>query len=174
MSADREFFEDWETDFEDEEFSSDLFGATTGRKMNEARRADLAEEFMPLAKEIAEEMDDGKIPLDDLIAEAYVGLVTGINQLVEEEDDWGGKPMDLAIEEAIRKAVEDAQKEAKALQIKDDQVIAQVEKLNKSIDHLTEEFGDKPTVDELANDLEMPQEKVMDILKLLGENVEEA
>ncbi len=174
MSAEQDLFGDWETDFEEEDFSSDLFGAEAGRKQNEARRADLAEEFMPLAKEIAEEMDDGRIPLDDLIAEAYVGLVAGINQLAEEESDWGGKPMDQAIEEAIRKAVEEAQKEAKDLQIRDDQVIVQVEKLNKSIDHLTEEFGDRPTVDELANDMEIPQEKVMDILKLLGENPGEA
>ena len=73
---------------------------------------------------------------------------------------------------AIRKALERAQKEAAALRKKDDRVIVQVEMLNESISKLTDELGKKPNIDEIANDLRIPQEKVLDILKLTGEDID--
>ena len=44
--------------------------------------------------------------------------------------------------------------------------------LNESISKLTDELGKKPTIDEIANDLRIPQDKVLDILKLTGEDID--
>ena len=46
--------------------------------------------------------------------------------------------------------------------------------LNQSIDRLTEELGTKPNIDEIANDMGITQDKVIDILKLTGEDLDES
>ena len=53
--------------------------------MNDFQKADLTEEFMPLAMQIAAELDNGTVPLEDLTQEAFLGLVAGLN-LVAESD----------------------------------------------------------------------------------------
>ncbi|MEE8826762.1 MAG: sigma-70 domain-containing protein [Eubacteriales bacterium] len=153
--------------------------------MKEARKLGLTEEFMPEVEELAKEVSDGTVPMEDLIQEGYVGLMEGIAELDQEggsgdEDDFGtfsgyddgGLSTEEVMRGAIRKALERAQKEAAALKKKDDRVIVQVEMLNESISKLTEELGKKPNIDEIANDLRIPQEKVLDILKLTGEDID--
>ena len=153
--------------------------------MKEARKLGLTEEFMPEVEEIAKEVSDGTVPMEDLIQEGYVGLMEGIAELDQEggsgdEADFGtfsgyddgGLSTEEVMRGAIRKALERAQKEAAALKKKDDRVIVQVEMLNESISKLTDELGKKPTIDEIANDLRIPQDKVLDILKLTGEDID--
>ena len=120
-----------------------------------ARMADLAEEFLPLVGELAAELDEGLMPHEDF--------------LHMDADTYGGISMEEAVETAVRRQLAEANARQKALSEKDDRLIVQAELLKKSIDRLTEEFGDKPTVDELANDLKIPQDKVLDILKLMGD-----
>lgn len=143
--------------------------------MNDRVKADLAEEFMPLALSIASEMGDGSIPEEDLGQEAFVGLMEGLEILSRaDEDEYGERlPLEETIEEAIRARIREALAEQKALAERDDRLIAQVELMNKSISRLTEELGSKPTVDELANDMGISQVKVLEILKLTGETLPE-
>ena len=153
--------------------------------MKEARKLGLPAEFLQAGEEIAKEVADGPVPMEDLIQEGYVGLMEGIAELDQEggsgdEDDFGtfsgyddgGLSTEEVMRGAIRKALERAQKEAAALKKKDDRVIVQVEMLNESISKLTDELGKKPTIDEIANDLRIPQDKVLDILKLTGEDID--
>ena len=103
--------------------------------MNDRVKAELIEEFMPRAVEIALEMNDGSMPVEDLTQEAYLA-----------EAD---------------------------LKSRDDELIARVSALNAAIEYLTESFGGKPTVDEIANQMDIPQEEVMEIMKLMGETIPE-
>lgn len=141
--------------------------------MTEGQRQGLMEEFMPDVEEIVNEMDNGTIPLEDLMQEGYVGLTEGVNGISDDPDEWTGVSMEEQIHEAIRRAVQAALDEQKALTEQDDRLIVQVEMLNASIDKLTTQLGAKPTVDELANELGVSQDKVIEILKLTGEVNEE-
>ena len=90
--------------------------------MKEARKLGLTEEFMPEVEEIAKEVSDGTVPMEDLIQEGYVGLMEGIAELDQEggsgdEDDFGtfsgyddgGLSTEEVMRGAIRKALERAQ-----------------------------------------------------------------
>lgn len=143
--------------------------------MNNRVKADLIEEFMPRAVEIALEMNDGSLPAEDLTQEAYLGLVTGIEAIAraEEADEYDRLPLEETVEEAIRMQVKAALEAEAALKSRDDQLIARVNALNTAIEYLTESFGGKPTVDEIANQMDIPQEEVMEIMKLMGETIPE-
>ena len=141
--------------------------------MNERQKADLAEKYMPLAMRIAAEMDDGAIPLEDLTQEAFVGLVAGLNIIAQYEERVKENMIAQSLERAIREQISIAQEEQRALAKRDDQLLVQVEILNRSINSLTETIGTKPTIDEVANDMGVSQETVIEILKLMGETLPE-
>lgn len=141
--------------------------------MDERQKAKLTEEFMPLAMKIAAEMDDGTIPIEDLTQEAFLGLVAGLNILSQYEEKLEGMSLGSTLERAIREQILIAQEEQKALAKRDDQLLVQVELLNRSINALTESLGTKPTIDEVANDMGVPQDTVIEILKLMGETLPE-
>ena len=63
--------------------------------MNDRVKAELIEEFMPRAVEIALEMNDGSMPVEDLTQEAYLGLVTGIEAIARAEvtDEYDRLPI---------------------------------------------------------------------------------
>lgn len=138
--------------------------------MTEAQKKDLAEEFMEIVPEIADDFDDGTIPREDLLQEGYVGLMEGIHALSDDPDSFMGLSMENMIRESIVRAIQKAVDEKKERNMRDDKLIVQVELLQKSIDRLTEELGCKPNIDEIANDMGIQQDKVIDILKLAGEN----
>ena len=141
--------------------------------MTEAQKAALIEEFMPEAMRIAMEMSDGQIPIEDLTQEAYVGLLIGINEVAEAEDTYDALPLTKTVEDAIRAQIEYAIREASELASQDEQLIAQVELLSRSIDEMTNELGTKPTVDEIANYMGVQQKTVLEILRLSGEELPE-
>ncbi len=128
---------------------------------------------MTEADEIAGEMDDGSILPEDLLQEAYLGLVAGVNEIAEAAESSDGLPLEETIRASIRRQIREAQAEQAELRKKDDRLIVQVELLNQSIRKLTEELGTKPNLDEIANDMKIPQDKVLDILKLAGEETGE-
>lgn len=151
--------------------------------MNEAEKNGLIEEFMPEVEEIAREMDDGTLPLEDLIQEGYVGLLEGIAELAASRPDsdemeylgfaeTDALPTEDVILGAVRNAIRKAEEGALAANRTNDSLVVQVDLLNQSIERLTEELGVKPNIDEIANDLKIPQDKVLDIIKLTGEDVD--
>lgn len=133
--------------------------------MNEQQRDAFVRKWMPRVDEIAREMDDGTVPVEELIEDGYVGLSAGLAEFGHDSEPDEGE-----IEEAVRNEIRRAQEEYAEAAKKDDRLIQQVELLNRSIGRLTEELGKKPNVDEIANDMGIPQDKVIDILKLTGED----
>lgn len=136
--------------------------------MTEQERNAYVRRWMERVDEIAQEMDNGTIPMEDLISEGYVGLTDAMNDTPDGEEPDTGET-----EEAVRSAIRRALDEYRNLSEKDDLLIRQVELLNESIAKLTGELGAKPNVDEIANDMGISQEKVLDILKLTGEDTGE-
>lgn len=150
--------------------------------MNRAQKEGLVEEFMPdvegLLDEVLQEYKDAGhyvdgLPREDLIQEGYVGLMEGINSISDDPDEWMGGPLDDQIHEAIKDGIRRALDEQDELKKKDDRLIVQVEMLNAAIDKLTKDLGVKPNIDELANELGVTQDKVLEILKLTGEDLPE-
>ena len=144
--------------------------------MDEARKLSLIEEFTEEIVTIANETDDGSVPLEDLIQEGYVGLLRGIKELDNETDQTDSASMRSVREiltEAIREAVSGAIREEAEMRRRDDRLVVQVELLNRSIEKLTEDLGTKPNIDEIANDMKIPQETVLKILKLTDEGFDE-
>lgn len=145
--------------------------------LNEAQKQGLIEEFMEEVEGIAKETDDGSLPLEDLIQEGYVGLISAVQALgaeaEEKETAEGGLFLSQMLRERIRGAMLDAQAAHRNLLKDDDRLIVQVELLNRSIERLTEELGTKPNIDEIANDMKITQEDVLSILKLTGDHVDE-
>ena len=143
--------------------------------MNQFQKNDLIEEFIPRAAQLALEMADGSVPIEDLTQEANLGLVMGVNRLAEaeEEDAMMFLPVTETIENAIRAQIREAQAEAAELSARDEALIRKVQEMSKTIERLTAELGAKPTVDELANALKIPQSQVMETLKLMGEDLPE-
>ena len=142
--------------------------------MDEARKLSLIEEFTEEIVAIANETDDGSVPLEDLIQEGYVGLLRGIKELDNETDQTDSASMRSVREvltEAIREAVSGAIREEAEMRRRDDRLVVQVELLNRSIEKLTEDLGTKPNIDEIANDMGITQQNVLDILKLTGEGL---
>ena len=145
--------------------------------MTEAAKKDLALEFMPEVEEIVRELGADGISEEDLLQEGYLGLLAGLDAAeAAGEDEFGdrrGLSFGETVRGAIREAVNDAIKRQTAASRTDDRLVAQVELLNRSIDHLTEELGTKPTIDEIANDMRITQDMVLAILKLTGESVDD-
>lgn len=142
--------------------------------MDEARKLSLIEEFTEEIVAIANETDDGSVPLEDLIQEGYVGLLRGIKELDNETDQTDSasmRPVREVLTEAIREAVSGAIREEAEMRRRDDRLVVQVELLNRSIEKLTEDLGTKPNIDEIANDMGITQQNVLDILKLTGEGL---
>lgn len=138
-----------------------------GLLMTEQDKEEYVRRWMPKVDEIVLKMNDETIPEEDLKAEGYVGLSSALKVSGE------SLPEDEETEAAVRGAIQKALEERRALLDRDDKLIVQVELLNESIDRLTKEYNRKPNIDELANDLSISQDKVMDILKLTGEDTGE-
>ncbi len=120
---------------------------------------------MDLAETIALEMDDGLIPHEDLVSEAYLGLAEALNELGENADE---DQLDDRIRAHLRTVIEENRIQAQS----DEYLIGQVRDLSESIEKLTKELGTRPNLDELANDMGVTQDEVLAVLKLAGEDVD--
>ncbi len=140
--------------------------------MSDPRIDGLVEEFMQDVEEIVNELSDGSVPEEDLIQEGCLGILEAARLLFPGEGEETEIPVsvDRTVRDSIRDAVERALRENSGARESDLRLVAQVELLEKSISRLTEELGTKPNIDEIANDMEISQEKVLEILKLTGEN----
>ena len=120
---------------------------------------------MRMAEEIAREMDDGCMDEEELIDESYLGLASAMNT-------YGKDASEDLLEDGIREHMRKALEEHRTLYESDYALARKVREMSDTIDTLTKELGVKPTVDEIADKLGITQDRVMDILKLTGEDVE--
>ena len=121
---------------------------------------------MRMAADIAEEMNDGSMDEEDFQGEAYLGLAIALNTC-------GAEAPDDQIEDIIREHLREALEESRNLYESDSALAYQVNELSRCIEELTKTYGTKPNLDEIANSMGITQEKVIAILKLAGEDLDE-
>ena len=128
----------------------------------------LTEIYLQGVVEIAKEMYHPEIFLGDLIQEGNVGLILGLDMLVD--IDTGHDTIMNQVKQCIQMLIE----EHTEVKSRDNKMVEKVTMLDESIKALTEELGRKVTIDELAVYMGMTEEEIDDILRLMGEDSEEA
>ena len=125
----------------------------------------LAQVYLPVAANMAAEMNCEEIHLADLIQEANVALLEALEQEKPQvkNDQW----LRLQLRKGILAAIEE-QTERK---FQDDSLVARVEKLESAVKELTDDDGEtRFTLDELAVILDMKTDEIRDVLRLTGDD----
>lgn len=130
-------------------------------------KARLTELYLQEVVKIAKEMKKQDVFLGDLVQEGNVGLLGAIHTLDNAVD--AHKEILLGIRQAMQMFLE----ECSEMRKQDEKMVEKVTALEESITALTEELGRKASVEELAVYTGMEEEELYDILKLLGEEMEE-
>ncbi len=135
---------------------------------DDAAKQKLMEVYLKDVVEVAKEMYSPDVFLGDLIQEGNLGLVFGVEMLTEADT---AHEMIMA---QVRQNMQLLLEEQKELQGRDKKMIEKVQMLDEAIKSLTEELGRKISIDELAIHMGMEIEEIEDILKLTGDEPEEA
>ena len=114
--------------------------------------------------EIAKELHDGSVFLGDLVQEGNVSLMLALKESGEEEK----------ILNAVREGIEAFQEEQRDVHVRDRKMVEKVDELDGQIKKLKEEMGRKITLEELALYTDRSEEELRSVLKLAGEEVEDA
>ena len=104
--------------------------------------------------------------LADLIAEGNLGLTEALAEIdISEAKEREIERAVLAVGARMDAylAAHDAMRET------DERLAAHVAELSEAIDAWNRDYGEKPTIDELANMLGVTQERILDILNLSGD-----
>ena len=128
----------------------------------------LTEIYLKEVVEIAKEMYHPEIFLGDIIQEGNVGLILGLDMLVDVAT--AHETIVNQVKQCIQMLIE----EHTEVKSRDNKMVEKVTMLDESIKALTEELGRKVTIDELAVYMGMTEEEIDDILRLMGEDSEEA
>ena len=134
---------------------------------DEAAKQRLIELYLQEVVDIAKEMYHENVFLGDLVQEGNVGLILGLDMLVDVETAHE------TIVNQIKQNMQMLIEEQTELSNRDKKMVEKVQLLDESITTLTEELGRKVTIDELAVYMGMTEEEIDDILKLTGEEPEE-
>lgn len=121
--------------------------------------------YLPVAANMAADMNCAEIYLADLIQEANVVLLTALSdpETEHKDDAW----LRLQLRKGIIAAIEDQTQQ----KFQDDCLVAKVEKLESAVKDLTDDDGENRfTIDELAVILDMNVDEIRDILRLTGDD----
>ena len=127
----------------------------------------LTELYLKEVVEIAKEMYHPELFLGDIIQEGNVGLILGLDMLVDVAT--AHETIVNQVKQCIQMLIE----EHAEVKSRDNKMVEKVTMLDESIKTLTEELGRKVTIDELAVYMGMTEEEIDDILRLMGEESEE-
>lgn len=127
--------------------------------------ATLIRNYLPVAANMAADMNCAEIHLADLIQEANVVLLTALADPETEHKD------DAWLRLQLRKGIIGAIEEQTEQKFQDDCLVAKVEKLESAVKDLTDDDGENRfTIDELAVILDMNVDEIRDILRLTGDD----
>lgn len=139
---------------------------------NALAKSRVTEIYLRKVVEIGKSMYRPEIFLGDLIQEGNVSLMVALESLPSVEE--GEEALVQFLESEIRQGIQMLIEETTELKSRDHKMVQQVSELDETITKLTEDLGRKVTIDELALYMEMSEEEILEILKLTGEDVEEA
>ena len=132
----------------------------TGSKFAKKR---LVEILLEEVVDIAIDYKRDELFLGDMIQEGNLALMMAVEELEGEAN-----PQDY-IEEQIREALQAMAQEHVGRKRQDDYLVAKVERLEYAVRELTEDVGEKFSIEELSAFLDMEAEEIRDVLRLTGE-----
>ena len=131
-------------------------------------QTELVQKFLPIAAELAVEMNCAEIHIADLIQESNVSLMTALSETGPEikTEAW--------LKSVIRKGIRDAIEEQLQTNYGDDVLVQKVEKLEQAIRDLNEDEenpnAEKFTAAEISVILDIPLEELKATLRLTGDD----
>lgn len=152
---------------ESDEDETELLKAAISGEADAKER--LIEWYLPLICQMAEEYEGQEIPVEDLIQEGNVGLLTAMESLGEFESPAACQAHLL---NSVNQAMEAAISENTELKKRADGIVSRVNHLNEAIHNLEEELEHKVSVGELSAYLDMPAEEIRDVLRMSGDQIE--
>ncbi len=129
----------------------------------------LIEWYLPLICQMADEYEGSEIPVEDLIQEGNIGLLTAIESMGEFESLAACQAHLL---NSVNQAMEDAIRENTDMKKSNDGIVSRVNHLNEAIKNLEEDLEHKVSVEELSAYLEMPAAEIEDVLRMSGDQIE--
>ncbi len=126
--------------------------------------------FLDRVVEIAEGFENEAMPMEDLIQEGNLGLLMGIQDLSEKQEELSYEKF---LEEKVYDAIMAAVKEEYEAECADEELENRVNELHKKILSLSEELERKPSLEEVSLYTKMPVEEVKSLFRMMGEEVEE-
>ena len=139
----------------------------TGETMVKAR---LTEQLLPEVLRLADGFRGQGLLLGDLVQEGNIGLMLALETLGMRSE--GISALDYLRQEicmAMKQAIEENQTEKQAGNL----VADKLNELSDNIKKLSEELGDKVSLEELSAFTDMPVEEIEELLKLAGEKIED-
>lgn len=130
--------------------------------------------YLPRIINLAKEMHTGEMFLGDLIQEGNVSLMMALEGMGEITPSLAKETVESHLNTQIKQGIQMLLEETIDLRSRDQKMVQQVMDLDESITKLTEDLGRKVTIEELALYTEMSEDDIMEVLKLTGEEVEEA
>lgn len=129
----------------------------------------LIESYLPVICEMASEYKEGLLPVEDLIQEGNLGLLTAVGQLGEFENGAACRAHILnKINEAMEAAIEESSQSHKM----NEGIVSRVNHLNEAVKNLEQDLEHKVSAEELSAYLEMPLEEIRDVLRMSGDQIE--
>lgn len=138
------------------------------REIGEMSRADEKDAqmayYLPKVVEEAMRFHTEEVFLGDMIQEGNISLVMALA-----DESLGEEQIMNEVRAGIHALLE-SQSETRR---QDEKMVKRVAELDEVITNMTEEYGRKVAVDEVAEELGMTEDEIADILKLAGEEVED-
>lgn len=139
---------------------------------NSSAKSRVTELYLKKVVQIGKELNHPEIFLGDIIQEGNVSLMVALEDVTSWEVGES-HAIEAYLEGEIRQGIQMLIEETTDLKSRDQNMVEKVEVLDESITKLTEDLGRKVTIEELSLYLELPEEEILEILKLTGEEVEE-
>jgi RNA polymerase sigma-B factor len=126
-----------------------------------AAREELIQRFLPLARRLARRYERASEPLEDLVQVASVGLVKAIDRF---ESDHGAGFSSYAVPTILGELKRHFRDSGWALHVPRG-MQERVLKVNEAVEHLSAGLGHSPTPQQLATELQLPVEEVLEAME---------
>ena len=136
------------------------------RRMQNSKK-EMIEANLRLVVAIAKRYTAKGLPLADLIQEGNIGLIKAVDKFEYRRGCRFSTYATWWIRQSIARAIND---HGKTIRIPPHMVDAST-KLNKTKKELRKKLGREPTIDEIAEKLNMPVDKVVKIMKIVSNNI---
>ena len=131
------------------------------REGDSAARDELVDRFLPLARQLARRYQRGQEPLDDLVQVASIGLIKAVDRFDPERGTAFSSYAVPTILGELKRYFRDAGWALHVPRGMQERVL----EVNNAVARLSRTLGHSPSVAEIANDLDVPPEEVLEAME---------